>query len=208
LIAIVDYGAGNLRSVYRAFKSLGYEAVVTGRPADILGASGVVLPGVGAFGRALERLREIGMDEALRSRALEQRPLLGICLGMQLFFETSEERFVPGGPFPTGLGLFSGWVRRFPEGVKVPQIGWNEVDPVPGAWLFRGVHPGEHMYFVHSYYVQPEDVSLVTAWSEYGMGFASAVGRGPVQGVQFHPEKSGKAGLRVLHNFAAMCEGA
>jgi glutamine amidotransferase len=208
LIAIVDYGAGNLRSVYRAFRSLGREAVLTGQPGDIMGASGVVLPGVGAFGRALERLREIGMDEALRRCALEGRPLLGICLGMQLFFESSEERFAPAGPLPAGLGLFPGRVRRFPVGMKVPQIGWNQVNPVPGARLFYGVTPGEHMYFVHSYYVQPDDASLVTAWSEYGMGFASAVGRGPIQGVQFHPEKSGGAGLRVLDNFAAMCEGA
>lgn len=207
MIAIVDYGAGNLRSVSRAIEVAGGNPLVTSHPEDILSASGVILPGVGAFGRAMEKLQQLGLATSLADRAKQGRPLLGICLGMQLLFESSDERFPQDGARPQGLRLLRGCVRRFSGDVKVPQVGWNQVEPIQGAVLFEGIASGSHMYFVHSYYVVPDEPGIAAAISDYGLPFASAVERGTLHGIQFHPEKSGRVGLQVLRNYLRLCEG-
>jgi glutamine amidotransferase len=199
--AIVDYRAGNLTSVRLGFEALGVEAAVTSAAGDVRRAERVVFPGVGAAGAAMRHLRELGLVEALCEAARAGTPLLGICLGTQIIFERSEE---DGGV--AGLGLLPGAVRRFRPAdrrVKVPQIGWNGV-----AWrrphpVFDGIASGSEFYFVHSYYPDPASAALVLGETEYaGVCFASAVARANVVATQFHPEKSGRVGLRVLANFS------
>ncbi|MBC7242488.1 MAG: imidazole glycerol phosphate synthase subunit HisH [Anaerolineae bacterium] len=196
MIAIVDYGIGNLRSVQKAFEHVGAPVRLISSPAELEGARAIVLPGVGAFGDGMRNLQEAGFVEPL-SRAVEAGvPLLGICLGMQLLFEESEEMGIH-----RGLGLLRGRVRRFAGGLKVPQIGWNQLfwrRPNP---LQAGIPDGAYAYFVHSYYVEPADPDDVLAVTEYGISYASIVGRGNLLGVQFHPEKSQAVGLRILRNF-------
>lgn len=204
MIAIIDYGIGNLRSVEKALRHVGADARLTSDPAVIRSAAGVVLPGVGAFGACAIGLRRAEFDGLVMELAAAGRPLLGICVGMQLLFEESEEM-----GRHAGLGLLPGRVVRFAEGevdaaggrLKVPQIGWNqlwhdETDP-----LLAGVPSGSYAYFVHSYYCQPADPTDVVATTDYGIAYASVVHRGSIWGVQFHPEKSHAVGLQILRNF-------
>ncbi|HIW73440.1 MAG TPA: imidazole glycerol phosphate synthase subunit HisH [Firmicutes bacterium] len=202
MIAIIDYGAGNLRSVELAFRRIDVPAKRTGDAAEILAASGVILPGVGAFADAMGALDRRGLVPVIREYAASGRPLLGICLGMQALLDGSEE----GAGVP-GLGLIAGRVVRLPErGLKIPHIGWNSLRPVKGSPLLDGLPAEPYAYFVHSYACSaacPDDVLTVT---EYGAPFHSAVQRGNVMGVQFHPEKSGRDGEQILRNFAAMAQ--
>ena len=199
MIAIVDYGMGNLRSVQKAFEKIGATARIVPFPRDIEKASGIVLPGVGAFGHAMENLRMIGWDVALRDAVERGVPFIGICLGMQLLFESSEEMGQH-----EGLGILRGEVKRFSSDLKVPQMGWNQMQIRQSNPLLRDVADGSYAFFVHSYYCAPRDPSIVLATTNYGIEFASVVGRDNVFGAQFHPEKSQSVGLKMLENFAAI----
>ena len=200
MIAIVDYGLGNLSSVQKAFTYLGYQAIVTGNPEALAAAGRGVLPGVGAFGEAMTNLAQGGLIPALQAAVQAGKPLLGICLGLQLLFERSEES-----PGVTGLSLLPGEVRRIPAapGLKVPHMGWNVLryreDP-----LFRGLSDPCFVYYVHSFYVEPACPEYITGMTFYGRELPVAVRRGRVWGLQFHPEKSGREGLKILKNFAAL----
>jgi glutamine amidotransferase len=201
LIAIVDYGRGNLGSVEKAFQGLGLEATVTQDAAVVDAATAVVLPGDGAFHDAMDNLDRLGLLPALR-RALDgRRPFLGICLGYQLLFSTSEE-FGDG----RGLDVIPGVVRRFPAGRKIPHMGWNQVRHEGRLRLFEGIPEDAYFYFVHSYYpvVARDADGLRVAWCDYGMPFAAAIERGAICATQFHPEKSQRWGRRLLENFAAL----
>jgi imidazole glycerol-phosphate synthase subunit HisH len=201
LIAIVDYGMGNLRSVQKAFEKIGATARVVPFPRDIENARGIVLPGVGAFGQAMENLRAIGWIDPLRDACARGVPFIGICLGMQLLFESSEEMGQH-----EGLGILRGEVKRFSGELKVPQMGWNQIHIQRSSPLLRDVAEGSYAFFVHSYYCAPRDSDIILATTEYGIEFASMVGRGNVFGAQFHPEKSQSVGLKMLENFAAMAK--
>jgi len=194
-IVIIDYGAGNLRSIAGAVRRLGYEVRVSPLPEEVERAAAVILPGVGAAGKALEALESLGTAEVLRQIIADGRPFLGICLGLQILFDFTEEGE------KRGLGILPGRVRRFPAGLKVPHMGWNRVRQRGGYPLFEGIPDGSFFYFAHSYYPEPEDPGLVAGETEYGFPFPSVVVRDNVVGVQFHPEKSGDRGLRMLHNF-------
>ena len=200
MIAIIDYGVGNLFSLKSSLAAIGREAVVTGDRAVLRAASHVILPGVGAFGDAAARLRAAGMAEAVLEAAAAGKPVLGICLGMQLLLERSFEY----GEHP-GLGLIPGEVRPIrdviPAGLAVPHMGWNCLDIRPDAKLFKGLASGEYVYFVHSYYCKADDESIVAATTEYSTHIHAAVERGNVFACQFHPEKSGSVGLQILKNF-------
>jgi len=199
-IAILDYGMGNLRSVEKAFQKVGANAVVTADEAEIASADGLVLPGVGAFPRAMERIRELGLDRMLHEAVGAQKPVLGICLGLQLLFQSSIEQ---GGS--EGLGLLEGDVVQVPAGGrKVPHIGWAEVTWQRPDELTNGLRPGEPFYFVHSFVVRPTESELLGTAS-YGSRFACVAGKEKIWGVQFHPEKSSSAGLRMLTNFREIC---
>lgn len=191
MITIVDYGMGNLRSVRKAFQECGADVSVSADPAQVGRADALVLPGVGAFGEAVKRLDALGLREPVLEHVSHEKPLLGICLGMQLFFDRSEEN-----PEARGLSIMSGGLKRFPAGVKSPHIGWNDMD-VCGNATVAG-QPG-CFYFVHSYYV-PESQWAV-GLTDYSCRFVSAVEKGPVVGVQFHPEKSQTAGLELIRRF-------
>ncbi|HEX7593790.1 MAG TPA: imidazole glycerol phosphate synthase subunit HisH [Anaerolineae bacterium] len=201
MIAIVDYGMGNLRSVQKAFEKIGATARVVPFPRDIENARGIVLPGVGAFGQAMGNLRAIGWVEPLRDACARGVPFIGICLGMQLLFESSEEMGQH-----EGLGILRGEVKRFSGELKVPQMGWNQIHIQRSSPLLRDVAEGSYAFFVHSYYCAPRDSDIILATTEYGIEFASMVGRGNVFGAQFHPEKSQSVGLKMLENFAAMAK--
>jgi glutamine amidotransferase len=197
-VVIIDYGVGNLRSVEKAFAAMECEAVVSGDESILREARRLVLPGVGAFGACMNALRERGFDELVRERVAEGTPLLGVCVGMQMLFEESEE-FGQS----KGLGFLRGRVRRFNHGLHVPQVGWNGVRQRARAHpLLAEIEDGSFFYFVHSYYCDALDQQDVLGLTDYGMEYASVVGRGRVSGVQFHPEKSQSAGLRLLRNFA------
>jgi glutamine amidotransferase len=198
MIAIVDYGRGNLGSVEKAFARVGMAAVVTQDPAVVDRAEAVVLPGDGAFHDAMGSLQALGLIEPLRACFDRARPFLGICLGYQLLFSESEE-FGQG----KGLDVIPGAVRRFPAGLKVPHMGWNQVEHRGDLRLFDGIPSGAHFYFVHSYYPETTDPSLRVATCTYGITFPAAVARGPLFATQFHPEKSQRWGIRMLENFAA-----
>jgi glutamine amidotransferase len=196
-VAIIDYGVGNLRSVEKAFRASGCEAVVSG-DAGVLGAAKrLVLPGVGAFGACMNALRERGFDRLVYERASAGTPLLGVCVGMQMLFDESEEF-----GRREGLGLLGGHVRRFPDTLLVPQTGWNQVEQKSAHALFEGIEANSFFYFVHSYYCEPHEPEVVRGETEYGATYASVVTSGAICGVQFHPEKSQAAGLRLLRNFA------
>jgi glutamine amidotransferase len=201
MIAIIDYGMGNLRSVQRAFEYVGAEAVVTTDRATIEAASAVVLPGVGAFGQAMANLERAGLTDVIRQVIAQGRPFLGICLGLQLLFEESEEMGQH-----RGLGIFGGQVKRFDVNLKVPQIGWNQIHIRRASPLLEGVADGSYAYFVHSYYVAPADLEIILATTDYGIDYASVVGQDNIFGIQFHPEKSQAVGLRILRNFTALVE--
>ena len=203
MIALLDYGAGNLRSVEKALRHLGAEVRLVARPEQLGDAQAAVLPGVGAFDDCLNALRRQDLLEATRQFIRTGRPFLGICIGYQALFERSQE-FNSNAP---GLGLFKGQVIRFTPrpGLKIPQIGWNQIEVTrPDCPLFTGIPTGSYFYFVHSYYPQPTDPSLVCARTEYGETFASAIWRENVFATQFHPEKSQETGLRLLKNFVAL----
>ena len=198
MIAVIDYDAGNLRSVEKAFLSLGEQVSLTRDKDQILLADKVVLPGVGAFGDAMAKLDQYGLREVICQVAGLGTPFLGICLGLQLMFESSEEA-----PGVEGLGLLPGKIVRIPEGegVKIPHIGWNSLSfPNPGR-LFQGIAEGAYVYFVHSYYLQAGDPQIVTAATEYGTLIHASVERDNLFACQFHPEKSSETGLKILENF-------
>ena len=209
MIALVDYGIGNLRSVEKALAAVGAQVSLTADPDVILRAEKVVLPGVGAFGDGMNGLAARGLIEILETLVDRRTPLLGICLGMQLLFESSAETgpgahtVLRGHP---GLGFLPGSVRRFASGqLKVPQTGWNQLQPVCESPLLRGVASGSYAYFNHSFYCDPAESGDILALTEYGIPYASVVGRGRLYGVQFHPEKSQAVGLKILRNFVEAC---
>lgn len=199
-IAIIDYDAGNLKSVEKAFAYLGEKAFVTRDPKEILQADRVVLPGVGAFGDAMEKLNRYGLTEVIRQSVKSGQPFLGICLGLQLLFERSEES-----PGVEGLGILRGEVVRIPaaKGLKIPHIGWNSLNIKKDAALFQGIPEEAYVYFVHSYYLKAANESEVAATTEYGVRIHASVEKDNVFACQFHPEKSGDIGLAILKNFAA-----
>ncbi len=197
-VAIIDYGVGNLRSVEKAFAAANCAAVVSDDERMLRAAERLVLPGVGAFRACMNGLRERGFDELVRERVAAGTPLLGVCVGMQMLFEGSEEFGETA-----GLHLLAGRVRRFDAGLRVPHVGWNNVSQrQPEHPLFAGIDDGAFFYFVHSYYCAATERDTVLGETEYGLSYAAIVGREHVCGVQFHPEKSQAAGLRLLHNFA------
>jgi imidazole glycerol phosphate synthase glutamine amidotransferase subunit len=201
MITVIDYGAGNLRSVENALRHLQASFAITSQPADVDVADAILLPGVGHFGQMMRSLDLLEITPVLRRAIRRGVPYLGICLGMHALFERSEEA-----PSCPGLGMLPGAVRRFPEGsagLKVPHMGWNRLDIVPATRLFDDIPSGQFVYFAHSYYV-PADATEESGWaalSEYGRPFVAAVERDNLWGTQFHPEKSGDAGLRILANF-------
>lgn len=206
MVTIVDYGVGNLRNVYMAFRRLGVEATVTGDAAEIRRARAIVLPGVGAFGDSIESVRALGLEAPLVDAARGGLPFLGICVGLQLLFEVSEEMGEH-----RGLGILEGRVRRFPTGLPVPHMGWNQIRQTRSLPLWRGLPNQSYAYFVHSYYVDPRDPAVVAGTTDYGISFCSAVARGNLYGIQFHPEKSQDVGRAILRNFiseAGLGEGA
>ena len=202
MIAIVDYDAGNVRSVEKAMEHLGADAALT-RDADLIRkADHVIVPGVGAFEDAMGRLNRYGLTEVIREVAKSGKPIMGICLGLQLFFERSEESEND----VEGLALLPGRLKRFPEtkGYKIPQIGWNALHITPGTKLFKGVDDGTFVYFVHSYYLEAADKNDVAATAEYMIPFDAAVEHENIFATQFHPEKSGDLGLQILKNFISI----
>ena len=200
MIAIVDYGMGNLRSVEKAVQRVGGRAAISAEPDAVQEADAVILPGVGAFGDAMQNLRDRQLVDALVNHIQSGKPFLGICLGMHLLFEEGQEM----GRHP-GLGVLPGKVVRFPAGgLKVPHVGWNQLQILRPSPLLAGVADGSYTYFVHSYHVVPEEESVVIATTDYGLPYASVVGQGNLLGVQFHPEKSQEIGLRILANFVAL----
>jgi len=198
-IAIIDYGAGNLRSVVNAVSRLGYQPKVTSRAADLLAAPLVILPGVGAAAAAMARLKELGLDDTIRQLITAERPFLGICLGLQMLFTATAE----GGKHKC-LGIFPGHVQKLPPGLKTPHMGWNQVKQTVAHPIFTGIPDNANFYFVHSYYAAPEDKSLLAGETEYGVTFCSVIARGNMIATQFHPEKSGEIGLKILTNFISL----
>ena len=201
MIAMIDYDAGNIKSVEKALLLLVQEVEVTGDPERILKAEKVILPGVGAFGDAMENLKRAGLDEAIRRVAAKGTPFLGICLGLQLLFERSDEA-----PGAEGLGLLEGEILKIPdqEGLKIPHMGWNSLHLEHGGRLFRGIEEQSYVYFVHSYYLKAKDESIVKASTEYSTHIHASVEKDNIFGCQFHPEKSSEVGLRILKNFVEL----
>jgi imidazole glycerol-phosphate synthase subunit HisH len=198
MIAIIDYKAGNLRSVERALKHLEIPCAITADPSDILDAERVIFPGVGAAGKAMETIHELKIDRIISEVIQRGTPFLGICLGTQIIFDSSDEDAA------FCLGIISGAVRKFPDmGEKIPHMGWNTIEKTREHPLLYGIDSNAWFYFVHSYYPDPADMQDVVAQTSYGITFASAVSRGNVFATQFHPEKSGPPGLEILRNFSA-----
>ncbi len=224
-IIIIDYGASNIRSVQKAFEHIGAKTQLTADPDVVRQADKLVLPGVGAFGSGMDGLRRRSLSPAIHEAVRRGVPFLGVCVGMQLLFDESEEMGIH-----QGLGLLSGKVKRFPKqlsmvngqwlmvneaddasenrqssivNLKIPHMGWNQLEPAWEHPLLRGVQPGDYAYFVHSYYCEPVEATAVLAWTDYGFPFASVVAENNVFGLQFHPEKSQGVGLRILENFAS-----
>lgn len=199
MIAIIDYDAGNLKSVEKALKFLGEESIVTRDRKEILSADKVILPGVGAFGEAMDHLKKFELDQVIQEAVHRQRPLLGICLGLQLLFEGSEEN---GGV--EGLHILDGQIVKIPDapGLKIPHIGWNSLHLQNQGRLFEGVPEGTFVYFVHSFYLKAKEESIVRASSDYGVAIHASVEQDSVFACQFHPEKSSSMGLKILQNFA------
>jgi imidazole glycerol-phosphate synthase subunit HisH len=200
MIAIIDYGMGNLRSVEKAFQFIGYDACISQDKSFIKNADGVVLPGVGAFADAMDSLKKTGMVETVKDVITDRRPFLGICLGLQLLFDYSEE----GGRNVEGLGVLKGAIRQLPlnMGLKVPHMGWNTLSARKDSVLFKGLPDAPYVYFVHSFYLEAHDKDIVSANTQYGISIDAAVQCGNVSATQFHPEKSGETGLQILRNWA------
>jgi len=208
MIGILDYRMGNLRSVQKALERVGADAQVVATPDDAARCDRLFLPGVGAFGDGMQHLRAAGLDQAVRDFLATGKPVMGICLGMQLLFDSSEEGADDKASPVAGLGILPGSVQRFSEDqgpnrprLKVPHMGWNAIDFAPDEPLFSGLTPGEHVYFVHAYYCRPTDDAVTAATTGYGQPFCAAVRRDNLWATQFHPEKSQHVGLRILQNF-------
>ncbi len=201
MIAVIDYGAGNLRSVANALTLLGYRYVITDKSPDIINASAVVLPGVGAAADAMISLKRLGLIDPIRNLVSWNRPLLGICLGLQLLFTGTEE-----GGWNECLKIVPGKVKKLPPGLKIPHMGWNQVEQKFTHPIFEGIPDKTNFYFVHSYYVDPDDRTVVVGETDYGISFCSAIARGNLVATQFHPEKSGEFGLRIYRNFFKMAD--
>ncbi len=201
MIAIIDYDAGNIRSVEKALTALGEQPVVTRDKEKILAADKLILPGVGAFGDAMERLHQYGLVDVIREAVKKGTPFLGICLGLQLLFERSDES-----EGVEGLGILKGEIKKIPDspGLKIPHMGWNSLEIKPDTRLFAGIPNGSYVYFVHSYYLKAEDPAIVAATTEYSTHIHAAVEAGNVFACQFHPEKSSEVGLRILKNFISL----
>ena len=203
MIAIIDYGAGNLRSVYKALRHIGAECEITNDSEKIMNADAAILPGQGAFGDCMSSMAASGIMSTVKDFIKSGKPFLGICVGLQLLFESSEES-----EGVQGLAVFEGKIRRIPngDGLKIPHMGWNSLEVKEGSPLFKGVDSGSYVYFVHSYYLDSPDKSIVSARTEYGVGIDAAVESGNVFATQFHPEKSGDVGMKILGNFVEMSE--
>lgn len=201
MISILDYDAGNIKSVEKALAYLGEEAVITRDRDIIMSSDKVILPGVGCFGDAMNRIREYKLDQVIYDVVDAGKPFLGICLGLQLLYKTSEES-----PGAVGLGILNGEIVRIPDapGLKIPQIGWNSLDITPGAKLFQGIEGHPYVYFVHSYYLKSHDMQDVAATTHFSVDIHASVEHGNVYACQFHPEKSSKVGLKILENFIAL----
>ena len=202
MVAIIDYDAGNIKSVEKAFEYLGAQTLVTREPSKIYKADRVVLPGVGAFGDAMSRIREYGLEPVIKEVTSKEVPFIGICLGQQLLFDRSDES-----DGAVGLGILRGAIRRIPDtdalgnSYKIPQIGWNSLRFPNKGRLFKGIEEGAYVYFVHSYYLDSEDKSIVTATTDYNVTVEASVEKGNVFACQFHPEKSSEVGMQILDNF-------
>lgn len=196
MIIVVDYGMGNLKSVLNAFSKLGADITVSGDPRVVEGASAIVLPGVGAFGKCMENLETRGLATPIREHIRKDKRYLGICLGMQILFESSEEA-----PGVKGLGIIKGSVPRFSGSVKVPHMGWNSIDILKDGPIFKGIQSGDFFYFVHSFYCAPDDRGAIATTTDYDGPFTSSVEKGGLFACQFHPEKSQRVGQQLLRNF-------
>ncbi|MFC1928601.1 imidazole glycerol phosphate synthase subunit HisH [Chloroflexota bacterium] len=203
MIAIVDYGAGNIRSVVNAVSKLGYQPLVTSHPEEILNAQAVILPGVGAAVDTMTNLKALELANPIRQLIVEDKPFLGICIGMQILFTCTEE-----GGWQECLDIIPGRVRKLPNGFKIPHMGWNQVKQKASHPIFKGIHDETNFYFVHSYYVEPEDDSIIIGETEYGINFCSMLAKGNLVATQFHPEKSGEFGLMLYSNFIKMALAA
>ncbi len=201
MIAILDYDAGNIKSVEKAFASLGQETILTRDFSEIKKADKVILPGVGSFGDAIAHLKKYELDKVIYETVAENKPFLGICLGLQLLFESSEET-----PGVEGLGICKGSIVKIPaeDGLKIPHIGWNSLNFPSEGRLFKGIDEGSFVYFVHSYYLKAYDEAIVKATTEYGAHIHASIEQGNVFACQFHPEKSSTVGLKILSNFASL----
>ena len=201
MIAMIDYDAGNIKSVEKALQKLGADVVITKDPQEILGADKVILPGVGSFGDAMNNLKKYGLDEVIHQVVEKGTPFLGICLGLQLLFERSDES-----PEAVGLGILKGEILRIPdaEGLKIPHMGWNSLHLQNNGRLFNGLKENDYVYFVHSYYLKAEDESIVKATTNYSVNIHASVEKDNVFACQFHPEKSSDVGLQILKNFVEL----
>ena len=202
MIAVIDYGAGNLQSVVKALRFIGCDCMITNNKQELLSANGAILPGVGSFGDAMDCMSRSGAADGVLSFVKTGKPLLGICLGLQLLFDSSEES-----PNARGLGLLKGSIRKIPDAdgtLKIPHMGWNSLELCRRDGIFQGLPDDPYVYFVHSYYLTAEDESIVSAKTQYGTSIDAAVAFENIYATQFHPEKSGKLGLQILRNFAAI----
>ena len=204
MIAIIDYGAGNIQSVSKALKHIGCDAFITRDKEQILKADGAVLPGVGSFGDTMDTMNSYGIKDTVIEYTKSGKPFLGICLGLQLLFPASEES-----PEAKGLGIFDGTITKIPsgEGLKIPHIGWNSLDIKKTDGLFKGIDQNPYVYFVHSYFLNASDKNIVSAQTQYGVTIDASIEKGNIFATQFHPEKSGETGLKILKNFADIVMG-
>ena len=196
MITIIDYGAGNLRSVVNAVNKLGYQSKITSSPGDVLNAQAVILPGVGAAADTMANLKKLGLVSPIRRFIAEGRPFFGVCIGLQILFTGTEE-----GGWQECLDVIPGLVRKLPSGLKIPHMGWNQVRQKISPPIFDGIPDEANFYFAHSYYVEPDDRSLVAGETEYGISICSVIAKGNLVATQFHPEKSGEVGLKIYDNF-------
>ncbi len=201
MIAVIDYGAGNLSSVVNAIHYLGYQAHITNQPQEVINARAVILPGVGAAAEAMSSLKKLGLRDAILERVAANKPLLGICLGLQLLLTGTEE-----GGWNECLDIISGKVKKLADGQKIPHMGWNQVKQKSRHPLFKDIPDEANFYFVHSYYADPQDQSVIAAETDYGISFCCAIAKGNLVATQFHPEKSGQYGLRMYQNFINLAE--